>query len=72
LARIAGEMRAPRSKGPHGADNTILEEQTVTTDAKNSQTEAKPDASLHYRPLGIKAVAAAAMMLPHKKSASAR
>jgi hypothetical protein len=52
--------------------NQVTEEQTVTTDAKTSQTEAKPDASLHYRPLGIKAVAAAAMMLPRKTSVPAR
>lgn len=38
----------------------------MTTETKTSTAEAKPDASEHYRPLGIKAVAAAAMMQSRK------
>lgn len=42
----------------------------MTTETKTSNTEAKPDASLHYRPLGLKAVAAAALMLNRKTKTS--
>lgn len=33
------------------------------TDKKTDEAQAKPDLKSHYRPLGLKAVAAAALML---------
>lgn len=41
----------------------------MTTETKTRNEEAKPDASLHFRPLGLKAVAAAALMLNRKTKA---
>jgi hypothetical protein len=38
----------------------------VSNDSKKTSQEPKPDMSAHYRPLGLKAVAAAAMMLKRK------
>lgn len=37
------------------------------TEPKKTETPAKPDLNSHYRPLGLKAVAAAAMMLKRKQ-----
>lgn len=34
-----------------------------------NETKAKPDLNSHYRPLGLKAVAAAALMLKRKPAA---
>ncbi|WP_320196983.1 hypothetical protein RMR10_004980 [Agrobacterium rosae] len=36
------------------------------SETKNTESAAKPDLNSHYRPLGLKAVAAAAMMLTRK------
>jgi hypothetical protein len=38
----------------------------VSKEIKKPEQDAKPDMSVHYRPLGLKAVAAAAMMLKRK------
>jgi hypothetical protein len=38
----------------------------VSKETKKPEAETKPDMSAHYRPLGLKAVAAAAMMLKRK------
>ena len=38
----------------------------MSNSPRNDKPEAKPDFTAHFRPLGIKAVAAAAMMLKRK------
>ncbi|WJH39506.1 hypothetical protein N7E02_22275 [Aliirhizobium terrae] len=38
----------------------------MSKETKKPEPEAKQDMSVHYRPLGLKAVAAAAMMLKRK------
>ncbi|MES5097626.1 hypothetical protein ABUK73_05290 [Agrobacterium sp. BA1120] len=39
------------------------------SDTKTTEAPAKPDLNSHYRPLGLKAVAAAALMLTRKPAA---
>ncbi|CVI58591.1 MULTISPECIES: hypothetical protein [Agrobacterium] len=39
------------------------------TNETKAQSPAKPDLNSHYRPLGLKAVAAAALMLKRKPAA---
>lgn len=39
------------------------------TNETKAQPQAKPDLNSHYRPLGLKAVAAAALMLKRKPAA---
>ncbi|AYD00346.1 hypothetical protein [Neorhizobium sp. NCHU2750] len=42
----------------------------MSNTAKTDAPEAKPDFTAHYRPIGLKAVAAAAMMLKRKPKLS--
>jgi hypothetical protein len=42
----------------------------VSNTPKTNSPEAKPDLTEHYRPIGLKAVAAAAMMLQRKPKLS--
>jgi hypothetical protein len=42
----------------------------VSNSQKTNAPEAKPDMTAHYRPIGLKAVAAAAMMLKRKPKLS--
>ncbi|GAK72366.1 hypothetical protein RRU01S_25_00560 [Agrobacterium rubi TR3 = NBRC 13261] len=54
---FSNDVRSTRSRGTPETDMS----ETQTTEAA-----AKPDLKSHYRPLGLKAVAAAAMMLTRK------
>ncbi|MBB6509171.1 hypothetical protein F4695_002528 [Rhizobium soli] len=42
----------------------------MSSETNKTSIETKPDLSSHYRPLGLKAVAAAAMMLKRKPTLS--
>ncbi len=46
----------------------LWREREMTNETK-AQPQAKPDLNSHYRPLGLKAVAAAALMLKRKPAA---
>jgi len=61
---------AAKCAGPPLSGTEIREETDVSSETNKTNIETKLDLSSHYRPLGLKAVAAAAMMLKRKPALS--